>query len=740
VANRLHALAGRRECRRAWLVSAALAGALACLTPTIPPVASAQDAAQEKAQEAERQRILADFVHYMRIQRHDLAKAMGERILDLKMSERQFVEFVDRADDPARVHDAWTRAITVPEVRDVAARMMKAYNDGRLARARDPQEIARNIDMLAGTLRARMIARERLVAAGEYAMPQLLKVYLTRDDPRRQEVQGVMVALGRQAVMPLCAALPSLPPAHQEQVADVLGLLAWRTSVPFLVELADATRSDNVKQACARAIERLGGAGATAAELFRALGETYYAEKSETISFPGEDHQLLWSYDAAAGGLIMTAIRTAVYHEAMAMSLAERSMSLESQSGVNPDTLALWVAANYSREIDSPPGYENPAYPTGRRGAEYYGIAAGAEVAKRVLARALDTRDTLLARRALAAVERTAGSRSLETAPGTRNPLVEALTYPNRRVQFEAALAIAAAQPTSPFAGSDRVVPVLASMVHGTTNQYAVVLAGDPESYQGVRRVLQRLGFTVMPHGRTMSDLTASIAESPSVDLVVAVGFNVERFPALVEEIRGMARTGATPVVGLVAPEVYLQLRHRYGPGSGIEVRQIGLTDDALANTVSALVAATTGGSISAEEAAGYTRSSLASLRDLALSHNQILNVGDATVSLITALEATSGETRLAVAEILSRIADERAQRAVMDAALRSTGEERIALFAKVSQSARLHGNRLEERHVRQVASLAGSEAQEEATAAASLLGALEVPNTDVLRLIRQGR
>lgn len=723
--------------RSPWIARLALAAAMFS-AGGLPLIASAQSTPEAKAVEAERQKLVADFVHYVRIQRFDLAQAMGQRILDLKLAEREFTAFIDRTEDPPRFHDALQRAMRVPQLQGVAAGMTKAYDDGKLATARDPEEIAKNIKELGGNARARLLARQRLVGAGEYAMPQLLKTYLTRDDPRRQEVQGVMIALGRQAVMPLSAALVSLPPAHQEQVADVLGLLSWRSSIPYLADVGQSSTSDAVKTACARAIERLGGASAAPADLYRELGEGYYAHKPETVSFPGESHQLLWTYEPS-GGLVMTAIKTPVFHEAVTMRLAERSMSLEATGGsVNAETLALWVAANYSRDIDTPASYTNPAYAATRRNADYYGVAAGADVAQRVLARALDNRDTPLARRALAAVGQTAGANAIASAG--RVPMVEALTYPNRRVQYDAAIAIANSRPQATFSGAERVVPVLASTIRDASSQFAAVIARDSESYQNVRRILQRQGYTVMPQAASLADLATPIAEAPAVDLIVAVGLNAETFPALVTEIKNTTKTAATPVMGITAPEAYIQLRNRYDVNAAVSVRQIGIGDDALSLALTELATASTGGAITEDEARTYATRSLAALRDLAVANDQVLNVADAALPLMGALSETTGATRLSIADILARINQDRAQQAVADAALAATGEERTALLARTAQSARSYGNLLQQRHVTQLLAMASNGNDADATAAAALLGSLGIPNAELLPLIMKGR
>ena len=76
-----------------------------------------------------------------------------------------------------------------------------AVKDSWVEAERHLRIIPRNIELLTGGLRARTLARERLVSAGEYAMSQLLEAFLAGGDPALQaQVQRVMVDLGRQAI------------------------------------------------------------------------------------------------------------------------------------------------------------------------------------------------------------------------------------------------------------------------------------------------------------------------------------------------------------------------------------------------------------------------------------------------------------------------------------------------------------------------------------------------------------
>lgn len=726
--------------RRFGSMSAKAALLLALVAGAGLPVALAQNAGAAPAAGAAQDRpsdaaLLANYLHFVMIDNHELAENYGMELLGRGLSAADFVKLVETG-ETERFLSVTRRATRVERLKDISNAFLALHQTGLLDRARDPDEIARNIQLLAGNLRGRLLAQERLVYAGEYAVPQLLSAYLDRKNiTLSAEARKVLIAMGRQAVVPLGTAMMQMPPADQEMVAELLGQVPYRTSLAYLADVAQSAKVEAVRDAAQRSIQTLGGIDADSAGLYQRQAEGYYSERSEVTSFPGESHQLLWSYDPRQG-LLMTAIRTEVFHEAMSMRLLERAMELQSASaGVAPDTLALWVASNYKRDISSPDGYENPAYPASRRGADYFGVASGPQVAQMVLGRALDTRNTALARRALSAVEKTAGVSALNV--DARRPLLEALDYPNRRVQYEAALAIAASSPAQAFPGSDRVVPTLASAIRGAADQYAVVLAREPELYQRLRGVLEAKGYTVLPQGAALSDISAPLSEAPGVELLVIAENTGERATQSVDSVRANAKTMATPVLILTSPDGYIDLTRRYGSDETIAVRQLAAGDEAAWRSAEGLVETASGGPINEAEGAEYRARSLTSLRDLAVANSTVLSVGDAAPSLILALNQASDEnTRLAIADILARVNQARAQRAIMDAALNASGPERAALFTSVASSAKHFGGQLEERQVRRLMELANQGSDEEAASAASLMGALNLPNNSLLPMV----
>jgi HEAT repeat protein len=712
-----------------------IAGSGLALSST--PAQGSNLAAQPESEvQTQRLELLRDFIHYVKIARFDIASDLGTRLIDTGISEEEFVDLVEQSREQQRFEEAIAAGLRVPVLEPVAAQLESMFREGKLDRARNPDEIARNIALLTEGLRARTLARERLIFAGEYAMPQLLDAYLQNKDlALKAQVQRLMVDMGRGAIAPLMSALPNLDETSQEAVAEVLGLIPYRTSLPVLIDVYQNTTNNAVRQATGRAISRLGGnPGSDLADMYALLADSYYAEPAELTSFPDEDYQLVWNFDPGLG-LVMVPVRTPVFHEAMAMRLAERALSLDPQ---NDETLALWVSSNYSRSFDTPENYENPMYSSDRRDAEYFGIAVGPEIDQVVLRRGIDSRDTPLVRSAIQAIAQTAGPRSLwgQDLDG-RYPLLESLNYQNRRVQFETALALGNAQPAESFNGSERVIPLLASAVKDASARYAIVLTGEErERYDQYRSSLERAGFTVLPPApEGLGQLEAAIAETPTIDLIVsAQGF--DNTLLTIETARTENKTSVSPVLALMGADDLVPMQRQYGRDQSIAVRRQSISNSAFDNSVETLLEVASGGPISLDEADEYATRAIDVLRNLAISNNQVLNISDAASILIDVLEQVDGFTMLDIAEIISYMPQDKAQQAIMDKTLGVSEDMQVEMLTIVADSGKRHGNKLNNRQIRRLIELAQSDNDELASTAAATMGALEVDNDTLLQLI----
>ncbi len=707
------------------------AGALS--VPASITCAAAQPVSNEFEQEST---LLNDFIHFVKIARFDVAADLGRQLLDAGLDPEQFVDLVEQSRELDRFEEAVAAAMRVPALEPIAAELDALYRNGKLDRARNPDEIARNIELLTGGLRARQLGRQRLIAAGEYAMPQLLDAYLQQDNlALKAQVQRLLVDMGRQSIAPLVASLDGLNATRQEAVVEVLGLIPYRTSVPALVDLYQRTNNSGVRQACAKSIARLGGdPNADVADLYAQLANSYYAEPSQLTSFAGEDYQLVWDYDPGLG-LVMTPVMTDIFHEAMAMRTAERSLTLDSS---DMETLALWIASNYSRSFDTPSGYDNPMYPADRRDAEYFGTASGPDIMQLVLRRGIDTRDTPLVRSSIEALATTAGPRSLWGQPvDSRYPLLEALRYQNRRVQFEAALALGKAQPAETFNGAERVIPLLASAVRDASARYAIVLTGsDRESYDQYRSLLERDGFQVLPPApEGLSGLGASIAEASSIDLIVSA-LSYDDTVLTIESARNDQQMSVTPVLALMNADDLEPLRRQYLSDQTVAARRVEISNANIATAVDQLLENASGGPITQDEADMYAERAISVLLNLAVSNNSVLNVLDASTILIDVVEGVDGQTMLDVSEILSYVNRDTAQQAIMERVMDSSADERLELLALLGDSGKRYGNMLTDRQTRALIRLAQDSDDTLATAAVAAMGALEIENTELLPLI----
>lgn len=712
-----------------------IAGTGLALPVTMTQAASVNTQPEAEVQ-SERIELLRDFIHFVKIARFDVAADLGTRLIETGISSEEFVDLVEDSREQSRFEEAIAAGLRVPVLEPVAAELESMFRDGKLDRARNPDEIARNIALLTEGLRARTLARERLIFAGEYAMPQLLDAYLQNKDlALKAQVQRLLVDLGRQAIAPLMTALPGLDETSQEAIAEVLGLIPYRTSLPVLIDVYQSTDNNAVRQATGRAISRLGGnPSSNVADMYALLADSYYSEPAELTSFPDEEYQLVWNFDPGLG-LVMVPIQTPVFHEAMSMRLAERALSLAPQ---NDETLALWVASNYSRSFDSPDNYDNPMYSSDRRDAEYFGIAVGPEIDQLVLRRGIDSRDTPLVRSAIQAIAQTAGPRSLwGQAIDGRFPLLESLNYQNRRVQFETALALGNAQPNESFNGSERVIPLLASAVKDAAARYAIVLTGeDRETYDQYRSSLERAGFTVLPPAPSgLGELEAAIAETPTIDLIVS-SQGYDNTLLSIETARTENKTSVAPVLALMGPDELVPMQRQYGRDQSIAVRRQAISTSAFDNSVETLLEVASGGPISTDEADDYAVRAIEVLRNLAISNNQVLNISDAASILIDVLEQVDGYTMLDIAEIISYMPQPKAQQAIMDKTLGSSDDLQIEMLTILADSGKRHGNQLNNRQIRRLIELAQSDNQDLATTAAATMGALEVDNDTLLQLI----
>ena len=678
-----------------------------------------------------------DFIHYTLIARPDLAAAKAELLLGLGLTDAELAQLLD---DDRTLVERFDRAILWgqkrTELQDLATELDRRVEKGRHDMARNAERIQEAIEMLKGNQRAKMLARQRLIAAGEYAVPKLLKVITDgRDERLKVAVGDVIVKIGRQSVTPLCEALPHIDQASRRYVCDRLADLGYPHAAPYLLELAtDESTVTATRESADRAFRRVGGIGGDLSALYTELGKQYFNEYESLIAFPGEATNNIWSYDTFTG-LVPTAVPTEIFSEVMAMRVAGKSLHLDA---TNSAALSLFVASNLRRENQLPPGAADPIYGENRYSPSFYATVYGTAICLDVLGMAIDSTDTTLVRDAIAALSQTTGGANLFDASTGRQPLLESLRYPDRRVHYEAALALGRALPHQPFPGDRSVVPALASAVRTSGASYASVIAGDEEDRRVVASRLENMGFTIVGTGPSLRGLEVELTQAVGVDLVVVKVSSAQQAVQSVTDLRVFARTTAAPVLLVCSAVDAVALRPQFRDDVRNAVFVTRGADDAFAAAVDQLMRRASGGRMTDAEAEAYAIDALAALRDIAISGNSVYDVTDAETSLLEAIDGRSGGTRLLVAEILALIESDRAQRKLFDAALAAQGNEQIELFASVAGSVKRFGDRAEQRHIDALLQVVANSSGATAEAAAQVHGALNLPSDTAVELIPQ--
>ena len=678
---------------------------------------------------------LEEFIHYTKIAKPQLAASWAQKLLESMTTDVQLAEVLDenrRLNE--RFEEAIGKAQRIPDLEAIAAELQRRATEGRLALARDPNRIDHAITMLTGTQRMQLHAHQQLHAAGEYAVPRLLIVITEGKDERlRTAVGKVLSEIGRRAVTPLCTALPHLDDRNQRFVCRLLGEIRLPQAAPYLMELADNQQAAAAtRDAALKAFQNVGGIKSDLSRLYADLGEQYFNESESLIAYPFEPTNNVWFYDPQYG-LEVTPVPTEIFSEVMAMRVTGKALS------INPDNeraLSLFVATNLRRENELPHGAADPIYGEIAYTPAFYATVFGTRVCLDVLGIGIDRLDTSLVRDAIAALSETTGGANLFSAAGGRQPLLEALSYPDRRVQYEAALTLGRAMPSRRFTGDGTIVPLLASAVRSGNEAFAVVVAAHDEDRRLKASHLENLGFTIVAAGPNFEAVRPEIAAAVGVDLVLVQTADTDRSIEAVGEVHAYPKTAATPVlvvaVALDMPELKLVFRDDIR----VKVARARISEAEFAEAVDEVMLRAAGGRMTEAEAEAYAIEAIMTLRDIAISGNTAYAIGDAEPALIQALADRTGALRFNVALILAMVDGSEAQRTLFDAALAAAGDEQLDLLDTVAESVKRFGDHSAPRHIEALLDLITNSGGETAEAAARVAGALNLPTRTAIELI----
>ncbi|MFQ6048990.1 MAG: hypothetical protein ACE5K7_06465, partial [Phycisphaerae bacterium] len=516
----------------------------------------------------------------------------------------------------------------------------------------------------------------------------------------------------------------------------------------------DQKTDPQVKAACRTALQRIAKVsgrsteGKDAAVLFYELAEQYYYDRGSLQADPREDISNVWYW--RQGRLVNVEVPRAVFNEIMAMRCCEEALRLRPEY---PEAIALWLAANFRREAqlgvasvdsqDRDPALEKDrTKPADFPRAIYFALAAGARYNQMVLARGLRDSDPAVVLGAVSALAATAGAGDLVGPEDIKQPLVETLSFPDVLIRVRAALALGMALPTKPFAGCQKVVPVLAEALSLTGKKHALVIEPDQQNLNRIMAVLREAGFEVVGEASLLSGLNRARQQFPFVDVIfLASDIDQPQVGQAVAELRKDLAFAATPVVILAKPQQTLI------------ARRLALADERIDRVLAeagkeGLLAAwrrvsRTAGRAELTDALALELAMQAAeaLRLIAVSGSQVYEFSKAVPALIAALQHPDLSLRQRAASVLALSSLPAAQQAIARLALSAETPQplRIAAFGYLASSARAHGCMLTEPQVDQlIETVMGPENLAIRTASSQALGALNLPGNKASQMIRR--
>jgi HEAT repeat protein len=699
-------------------------------------VAVAQETGPDAGDQKTTEQLWDDLLHYIKVARTDAALSSAQAILDSGASPREiYLLSVSRSDSLTTL----ARGSNLEGLGEPIARIRKLIEDGYEALRSDTEQIAESIRMLGGTLRSVELATQRLQQSGEYALPQLIQTLAdsATSDRLKERIVTVLPKLGKESVRGLSCALQTDDPRLVEYISSALGQIEYPHAAPRLREVLAREdllpRTAKVVRAALIACAGQDAPRKTPSELFYQWSRNYYYQQESIMPDLRYDTANVWYWKENLG-LVFTPVPREIFPDVYAMRLAR--LSLKHNPSYYP-AVPLWLSAIIRKEVNLPADATDPTTSEQDPSAAYYVLASSPKYLQAVLSMALDDRNPEVAFRTIEGLAQTAGAQSLvQPVAGGAQPLVSAMSYPDRRVRFLAALSLARALPEETYTGKQIVITVLNEALRQTGTRRALVVVGDQTVRNRLMDATRGAGFVVVNEPQPVNAIAAA-QSGAGMDVVVMAA---EPDPA--DVILQIRRTPVLSGLPVVIAGQSLRLRELARSDPLIVLAPASAGADEMQSALDEAMNVGVGRPLSPEEAAGWAIDACDAIHRLGLTDNGVYDITRTQAALIEATRADRGDVQVAAAEALSVLSASRAQRAIAELASGS-GTESVAIgaFQALTASLRRFGHLLTDEQTQAVVDLVTSQASLDLrNAAAQALGAMDLPSEKIKDLILRSK
>ncbi|MFH1226944.1 MAG: HEAT repeat domain-containing protein [Planctomycetota bacterium] len=435
-----------------------------------------------------------------------------------------------------------------PELKDTAMRLLDLAKGARQRMVATPEEIDTWVkQLIAGGFDKRWEAINMLATIGQRSCPYLLDKLGDPDENIRTYAIQALEKINKEAVLPLIEALRSDSSLIRQNAAIVLGVLSDVRALAALKEVFENPKEiPQVKSYVAEALTRISGLNVmkmkAAKDYYYDLAEKYYyAHPSVMVNFYGE--YLVWGWDRDNNKVTMREIPDFVFNEDLAENACYAALSLDpSYEPIWPLLVCVYLA-RYN-EADSVLEVAREQMKSGAMKEEDFnklstdlidskhGKFMASLVSKpyvyAALHRALRDNSSLVAVSCIELLKKLAEPNDLPLKSDSSDkakfkmglPLIEALSFPDKRVKYAAAEAMLVINPDKPYAESEKVIPTINETIAEMVERVVLIIESDSETRNTLKKELTRLSCYVVETVNAEDGL-ANAKRFPSKDLII---------------------------------------------------------------------------------------------------------------------------------------------------------------------------------------------------------------------------
>jgi len=626
------------------------------------------------------------------IDRLDFAKGYLAKLIDADPDDAAVLE-LRKQHGPA----IFLRLHNIKELRPYSTELMNRVNAAFVNAVKDPAYVNGLLLKLTGSPEDQADAITELRLGGVESIPVLLKAL---NNPQLAQQHDLLlytiVRIGRSGVPALVGALNAPDERIRTAAISSLGYASDLKLVPLLSYYAVAeSEPESVRMAARLAVGRLQKSHpASLTGDGVALDLQRVAQRHFELSYvwePDSDGTVsLWDWEPSLETVAERKYSPRQASRKLAVRHARQALDL---SPARQDFQVLYLAAALAAEVEEN-GWDK-FLPTGPGTAHDLALVSGPDVASRVVLHSLASRQSASALAGIRVLAQIGTTSQWKATLSQKSPLVTALGYSDRRVQFAAAHAIMQLDPTARFPGSERIVSIFARALNEEEAGPGSILVIDPDIDR-----LSRLGALVDEIGfanhqvRTGREGFRLAAERPDVDAIL-LHANVIRWPLsdTVANLRMDARTAAIPIVLYGEPRDLASLRRYAEKYSGISAGEEPLNGPDLRKRVSAMLEAAGSPPLTGEQRQHQREIAAAWLAHIANGQRvKLFPLEMAQESLIRAASDASvaSDVLRALTAIGSREAQERLATAAVD--LQMSVEHRVLAAELLATHIQRHG------------------------------------------------